>query len=174
MASKKSAKQKQLYTLASIENEAQSVGRVSSVRGGLLVDVDLADGSGILCEIPSRFSKTIWIKKGDFLIVEIYSETKTPSGQKESKVKAVVVHVLQADDIKQLKKDGDWPAEFELHVASKASRSSNPSGDLMANPNRRPNLDSDDDEDDDDSSDDLPPNPNRGMPPGSSDDEDDY
>lgn len=174
MASKKHAKQKQLYTLASIENEAQSVGRAITLRGGNLVDVELADGSGVLCEIPSRFSKTIWIKRGDYLIVEIYGEVKTQAGTKESKIKATIVHVLQLDDIKQLKKDGDWPAEFEVQTNAKASHSNDAAGSLTGNPNRRPNFDSDDDEaDSDEDSDDmdLPPNPNRGMPPSDSEDD---
>ena len=146
-----------------------------------MVDVEQADGSELLCEIPSRFSKTIWMKRGDYLIVEAHGETKSSSSQKESKVKATVVHVLQLDDIKQLKKDGDWPAEFDQQAAQKSSKSKMASGDLMANPNRRPNFNSDSEEDEneegeesfeDDDDFDLPPNPNRGMPPSdSSDDE---
>lgn len=180
MASKKHAKQKQLYTLASIENDSQRVARSLILRGGNLVDVELADGSGMLCEIPSRFSKTIWIKRGDYLIIEVYGETKTPSGKKEAKVQATIVHVLQLDDIKQLKKDGDWPAEFELLASGKPIRPTGAAAGLMGNPNRRPNLDSDDDDDEegegeesdeDDDDMDLPPNPNRGMPPSDSEDD---
>lgn len=182
MSSKKHAKQRQLHVMATLENELQSIVRVISVRGGNLVDVEQADGSGMLCEIPSRFSKNIWMKRGDYLIVEAYSDARTPSGQKESKVKATVVHVLQLDDIKQLKKEKSWPAEFEQQAAAQGTKgNSNPSGELTANPNRRPNFDSDsedhvaqdeDEEEEEDDDMDLPPNPNRRMMPESdSDDE---
>lgn len=180
MSSKKQAKQRQLHAIATLENEAQSVVRVVAVRGGNLVDVEQADGSGLLCEIPSRFLKNIWMKRGDFLIVESYGDAKTPTGQKESKVKALVVHVLQLDDIKQLKKEKNWPAEFEQQTPQSSKKDQNARGALVANPNRRPTFDSDSDEDeaneeeeDEEDDDDLglPPNPNRRLPPDSSSDE---
>ena len=181
MSSKKRVQQSVLGTLATIENDEQRVCRVLTVRGGNMVDVELADGSEMLCDIPSRFAKKIWMKRGDYLIAELYSEQNTNSKPKESKIKAVVVHVLHTDSIKQLKRDGLWPAEFEAQVGQKGKKNSSidPMS-LPGNPNRRPTFDSDSEGDgeagqmgdsDDEDSLDLPPNPNRGMPPGSSDDE---
>jgi probable RNA-binding protein EIF1AD len=180
MSSKKRVQQRVLGTLATIENEEQRVCRVLNVRGGNLVDVELADGSDMLCEIPSRFAKKIWMKRGDYLIAELYSETNSNSKPKETKVKAVVVHVLHLDSIKQLKRDGLWPAQFDVQVVEKSKNSGlDPLG-LPGNPNRRPTFDSDSEEDrqdvrDDDSDDEdslgLPPNPNRNMPPDSSSDD---
>lgn len=182
MSSKKHVQQKMLATLATIENEDQAVGKVVSVRGGSLLDVVLPDGSEVLCSVPSRFFKSVWIKRGDFVIIERQNEATTPNRQKESKVKAEIASALKLDDIKQLKRDGLWPAEFDTQTdAKKSTSSSDPLAELPGNPNRRPKFDSDSDgevapnsegdyEDDDDL--DLPPNPNRRMPPGdSSDDE---
>jgi len=181
MSSKKHVQQRMLSTLSTIENEDQAVGRVLSVRGGNLLDVTLPDGSEILCNVPSRFFKSIWIKRGDFVIIEKLSEAKTTNRPKESKVKAEVANVLQLDSIKQLKKDGLWPTEFDTPVtAKKRVSSSDPIGDLPSNPNRPPSFDSDNEndeqhnsEDDGENSDDmgLSPNLNRRMPPSDSSDE---
>ena len=149
-----------------------------------MVDVQLPDGSELLCDIPSRFSKKIWMKRGDYLIVENYQATKTPAAKKESKIKAFVAHVLTLDAIKQLVKDGVWPAEFE--ISSKSSKkatatSSQPA--MSGNPNRRPAMESDSEEGEKDEGDEedgeyededdlpMPQNRNRMMPPDSSDEE---
>lgn len=178
MASKKKVQNQVLNTIATIENEDQRIARVLAVRGGNMVDVTLADGSELLCSIPSRFSKKIWIKRGDYLIVELYRTDKAPSPKKESKIKASVVHILQNDSIKQLKKDKLWPTEFD--TPQTPSGALDPAG-LPSNPNRQPAVESDSEDgndakslnrmayDDDDDELDLPPNLNRrGMPPLSS------
>jgi probable RNA-binding protein EIF1AD len=177
MSSKKKVQQWVLGSLANLENDEQLIVRVLSVRGGNMVGVELSDGSEMLCDIPSRLAKKIWMKRGDFLIVELYTATITSKTQKESKIKAVVVHVLNVDSIKQLKRDGVWPTQFEVQIPDKAKFTQGSSNGLSSNPNRPPSFDSDSEDDgkggdsDEEDSLDLPPNQNRKMPPGSSSDE---
>ncbi|XP_031339439.1 probable RNA-binding protein EIF1AD [Photinus pyralis] len=54
--------------------------------------------------MPTKFRKNIWIKRGDFVIVEPIEEG--------DRVKAEIVRVLTNDHIKYFKKDGVWPADF--------------------------------------------------------------
>jgi probable RNA-binding protein EIF1AD len=183
MSSQKAAQKRAIQQQPTLENDNQMIVRVHFVRGGNMVDVVLPDGSELLCDIPSRFTKKIWMKRGDYLIVENYEATKTPAAKKESKIKAVVIHVLTPTAIKQLVRDGVWPSQFDLlPKANKRVAATTSQSDLPGNPNRRPAMESDSEDgedrdkarenheyDDDDLP--LPPNRNRMMPPDSSSDE---
>lgn len=50
--------------------------------------------------MPVKFRKTIWTKRGDFVIVEPIEEG--------NKVKAEIVQVLNKDIIKYIKSEGMW------------------------------------------------------------------
>jgi probable RNA-binding protein EIF1AD len=94
------------------ENERVVVVRES--RGRNTLEVAYPDESTILALIPAKFQKKIWIKKGNFVIIE---PTFLPGAS--SKVLAVVTHCLFPDDIQHLIAQGHFPAEFlDLATAS--------------------------------------------------------
>lgn len=69
--------------------------------------VGFPDGRRTLVLLPARFHKKLWIKRGNYLIVEESCEGG------DAAVTGQIVHVLFADDVKQLKKvPGVWPSEF--------------------------------------------------------------
>ncbi|MEJ1273526.1 eukaryotic translation initiation factor 1A domain containing [Cricetulus griseus] len=60
--------------------------------------------------MPSKYRKNIWIKRGDFLIVDPIEEGE--------KVKAEISFVLCKNHVRSLQKEGHWPEAFS-EVAEK-------------------------------------------------------
>lgn len=54
--------------------------------------------------MPTKFRKSFWIKRGDFVIVESIAEGE--------KVKAEIVRVLTQEHIKEFSNSGIWPKKF--------------------------------------------------------------
>ena len=61
-------------------------------------------GSKYLVSMPTKFRKNVWIKRGDFVVVEPIEEG--------DKVKAEIVQILYKDQIKYIKGEGQWPTAF--------------------------------------------------------------
>ncbi|XP_069750050.1 probable RNA-binding protein EIF1AD [Narcine bancroftii] len=116
--------------------------------GNNLHEVETERGERFLASMPTKFRKNIWIKRGDFLIVDPIEEGE--------KVKAEITSILYREHIKQLRQQGVWPASFsepegldghpkrelrsrgsEEEVEGKAEENSDDDGDLFVNTNRR-------------------------------------
>ena len=74
-------------------------------RGNNLHEVRTETGEITLCSMPPKFRKNVWIKKGDYLVVE-----KIPEGKK---VTCEMVHILYDHHIKDLKDENLWPVSFQ-------------------------------------------------------------
>ena len=62
-----------------IPKEGEVVGVVISMMGGSRVLVECNDGKERLCRIPGKIKRNIWVKSGDYVIVqpwEVESEKK--------------------------------------------------------------------------------------------------
>lgn len=44
--------------------EDEKIAQVLELRGSNLVEVECADGEKILCQIPTKFRKLVWIRRG--------------------------------------------------------------------------------------------------------------
>ncbi|KAJ3415097.1 hypothetical protein HDV05_005505 [Chytridiales sp. JEL 0842] len=115
----------------------------------------MAEDGMILVEMPPKFRKVIWVKLGNYVLIEFAPVS--------SKVIGEIQHVFRPEHIKDLKAQKLWPQEFEDSQTSNVSAmqptlddSDSESEDddlLFQNPNRRPMYveeEDDDDEDDDD------------------------
>lgn len=80
--------------------------------------------------MPTKFRKNVWIKRGDFLLVEPIEEG--------DKVKAEIVRILTPEHQKIYDKEGAWPKKF---TKKREHESDDEMGvdedDLVRNPNRR-------------------------------------
>lgn len=85
-------------------SEKQQIVRVVGSPGNNLHEVETAQGERFLTSMPTKFRKNIWIKRGDFLIVDPIKEG--------DKVKAEINSILYKEHIKQLRNEGLWPASF--------------------------------------------------------------
>ena len=104
--SRKHVLQKSLQEDVEPPGEGQHIVMAVGSRGSNIMEVTFPDGKCTLCLIPARFHKKLWIKRGNYLIIENVEEA-------DAAVTGQVVHVLFADHVKQLKKiEGVWPIEF--------------------------------------------------------------
>ncbi|PNI93662.1 EIF1AD isoform 4, partial [Pan troglodytes] len=93
-----------------VPSDQQQIVRVLRTPGNNLHEVETAQGQRFLVSMPSKYRKNIWIKRGDFLIVDPIEEGE--------KVKAEISFVLCKDHVRSLQKEGFWPEAFS-EVAEK-------------------------------------------------------
>lgn len=89
-----------------LPTENQQVVRVTAGRGNNLHEVETAKKERFLVSMPTRFRKNVWIKRGDFVLVEPIEEGE--------KVKAEIISILYKDQIKYIQEEGKWPPEFAV------------------------------------------------------------
>lgn len=94
--------------------------------------------SQLAVSMPNKFRKNVWVKRGDFILVEPIEEG--------DKVKAEICKILTPEHIKEYTKAGIWPERFAKSKTSSA----------LNNDNAENSNDSNSDSDDS-----LPPNTNR-------------
>lgn len=107
----------------SLPNENQTIVRVISSKGNNLHEVKDPEGSTYLVSMPTKFRKNVWVKRGDYILVEPIVEG--------AKVKGEMVRLLTSEHIKCFKKDGAWPEAF----GGKDNKSED-AEDLFVNTNR--------------------------------------
>ena len=110
----------------------QLIVRITSSRGNNLHEVESSESDEkFLVSMPTKFRKNVWVKRGDFVIVEEIEEG--------DKVKGEIVRILTPQHIKEFTKDGIWPNKFSKEHLQAVNSSA--SGDL----NRDDDTDNDDD-----------------------------
>ncbi|XP_041353105.1 probable RNA-binding protein EIF1AD [Gigantopelta aegis] len=80
----------------------QEIVKVTASRGNNLHEVETAEQKKYLVSMPTKFRKNVWIKRGDFVIVEPIKEG--------DRVKAEIVSILYKDQIKYIRNEGlcEW------------------------------------------------------------------
>lgn len=142
-----------------VPSAQQQVVRVLRTPGNNLHEVETAQGQRFLVSMPSKYRKNIWIKRGDFLIVDPIEEGE--------KVKAEISFVLCKDHVRALQRDGLWPEAFS-EGAERQDGKRNSNG--QTQPERPAEPQSSGEESEDDS--DLFVNTNRRQYPESEDESD--
>lgn len=130
---------------------SQQIVRILGSRGNNLHEVESADttppvngntanegeaelnSDRFLVSMPTKFRKNVWVKRGDFVIVEPIDEG--------DKVKAEIVRILTQQHIKEFTKDGIWPEKFTSKSSNEirndaAESSEEDDDDLFRNTNR--------------------------------------
>lgn len=86
-------------------NEKQQIMKIMGSNGNNLHDAVTERGERFLLSMPTKFRKNIWIKRGDFVIVDPIEEG--------DKVKGEINFILYRDHIHHLRKVGIWPKGFD-------------------------------------------------------------
>lgn len=73
-------------------------------RGNNLHEVQSAGGDVFLVSMPTKFRKNVWIKRGDYVMIEPIAEG--------DKVKAEISHILYRPQVKFIQQQGLWPEQF--------------------------------------------------------------
>ncbi|XP_034740213.1 probable RNA-binding protein EIF1AD [Etheostoma cragini] len=84
--------------------ENQQIVKVTGSRGNNLHEAVTAQGVTFLVSMPPKFRKNLWIKRGDYVIVDPIEEGE--------KVKAEISFILYKDHIQNLQKLHLWPEGF--------------------------------------------------------------
>ncbi|WMV19955.1 hypothetical protein MTR67_013340 [Solanum verrucosum] len=91
--------------------KGQSIMQVLDLRGSNIIQVRDAKGETSLAIFPAKFQKSMWIKTGNFVVVDDSGrEEATESGRK---VGCVVTQVLYYDQVRVLQKSPEWPEIFK-------------------------------------------------------------
>lgn len=119
--------------------ENQQIVRIVGTRGNNLHEVESSvpdDDEKFLVSMPTKFRKNVWVKRGDFVIVEPIDEG--------DKVKAEIVRILTPQHIKEFTRDGIWPAKFARSsieaIPAEANNDSDNDDDLFKNTNRNQQM----------------------------------
>ncbi|KAJ8044850.1 putative RNA-binding protein EIF1AD [Holothuria leucospilota] len=137
-----------------LPKEGQQIVKVVAGRGNNLHEVENENGEKFLASMPSKFRKNVWIKRGDFVIVDPISEGL--------KVKAEISVILYPDQIKYIKEEGHWPEAFSPKREEPEKREETELSDQMEHQlNLQSNDECLDSETDSDNDDDLFVNTNR-------------
>uniref|UniRef100_A0A8C5N1E8 Probable RNA-binding protein EIF1AD n=1 Tax=Leptobrachium leishanense TaxID=445787 RepID=A0A8C5N1E8_9ANUR len=121
--------------------EHQLIVRVLGSPGNNLHEIETSEGEKFLASMPTKFRKNIWIKRGDYLIVDPIAEG--------DKVKAEISFILYKDHQRLLQKEGLWPSGFEKKTESVTeSKESNQRAEADA-PETKPSDESGTDSEDD-------------------------
>ncbi|XP_033626613.1 probable RNA-binding protein EIF1AD [Asterias rubens] len=88
----------------------QQIVKVTASRGNNLHEVQAAKGDLFLVSMPTRFRKNVWIKRGDFVIVDPIQEG--------DKVKAEISSILYPKQIKYIQQESLWPDQFKSKTSS--------------------------------------------------------
>ncbi|EYU35193.1 hypothetical protein ABFS83_06G122000 [Erythranthe nasuta] len=91
--------------------QGQSIMQVVELRGSNHIEVMDSKGDKFIALFPAKFHKSMWIKKGNFVVVdESGREEAEESGRK---VAGFVRQVLYHEQIRLLQKSLEWPEIFK-------------------------------------------------------------
>nr|CAG4647583.1 EOG090X0KPP [Megafenestra aurita]SVE92794.1 EOG090X0KPP [Megafenestra aurita] len=121
-----------------LPEDNQKIVKVLGGRGNNLHEIETSDGETYLVSMPTKFRKNVWIKRGDYVLIQPIEEGE--------KVKAEIYAILYAEQIKYIQSQGQWPQRFSSdHPSSSVnaqpdesndSDSSSGNDDLFVNTNR--------------------------------------
>ena len=69
-------------------------------KGNNLHEIETSEGEKYLVSMPTKFRKNVWIKRGDFVLIQPIEEGE--------KVKAEIFAILYTEQIKYIQSQGKW------------------------------------------------------------------
>lgn len=103
---RKGVKQQYAFSLP-LPDENSAIVRITASRGSNIFDVVLPSGEQSLAMMPTKFRKLIWVKRGDYVMVDSALADAT-TAQGEAKVKYLITHILSKEQIKHIQENGLW------------------------------------------------------------------
>jgi len=96
--------------------EGHTVMQVVSCRGSNLIEVMDDTGFKTLALLPAKFHKSLWIKRGNYVLVE--ESDRERALEAGNKVTCVILRVLFEEQVRTLRKSSCWPQGFNDHKRS--------------------------------------------------------
>ncbi|PON49809.1 Translation initiation factor 1A (eIF-1A) [Parasponia andersonii] len=94
--------------------DGHTIRQVLSLRGSNLIEVMDLQGEKSLALFPAKFQKSMWIKRGSFVVVD--DSGKEKALESGSKVTCIVSKVLFYEQVRTLQKSPKWPEVFRSAV----------------------------------------------------------
>lgn len=114
------------YLSVLLEACCEDVSNKSDADEVFILQVTTPNGEEYLVSMPTKFRKNIWVKRGDYILVEPIAEG--------DKVKGEIVKIMNKDSIKYYKENNVWPKEFDN--SKEDSKTNDDDDDLFVNTNR--------------------------------------
>lgn len=89
----------------------ESIVLIKANKGASLFEVETIDGNVCSASLPHKFNKLIWIKRGDYVIVQ---QVNSQSSMNNTGYHYEIERVLSKDQIRHLKSVNGWPQSFEF------------------------------------------------------------
>uniref|UniRef100_A0A0K0CUA0 Probable RNA-binding protein EIF1AD n=1 Tax=Angiostrongylus cantonensis TaxID=6313 RepID=A0A0K0CUA0_ANGCA len=121
--------------------EGDIIAQVRGARGNNLHEVEDENGEIYVASMPSKFRKTVWIRRGQFVVLRPIEEG--------DKVKAEIEHVLDEENVLYIRSKDKWPHRFEEQakmMTREAKRGVNAEHPMIDDDMLPPSDDSEDDE----------------------------
>eukprot|EP00906_Rhabdomonas_costata_P007894 RCo011278 len=87
-----------------------SIVQVVSCRSSALYEIRTQSGTTAVARLPRKFEKVVWIKRGDYVVLEGLPQFSEASSGGAS---CTIQEKLFPDTVKQLRRKGLWPAVFD-------------------------------------------------------------
>jgi probable RNA-binding protein EIF1AD len=124
----------------------QKIAKVLGGKGNNFHDVLTSDGEQFVASMPTKFRRNVWIKRGDYVVLDPIVEG--------IKVKGEIVAILYPEQIEYLKEKKLWPEAF-------TERKESSSKDVLNSRSSPTHSDSEDGSSEASLNLELGPNPNR-------------
>ncbi|XP_063991335.1 probable RNA-binding protein EIF1AD [Diachasmimorpha longicaudata] len=135
-ATKRKHVTKEVQEDLSIPTDTQTIVQLVDPRGNNLHEVMDCSGERYLVSMPVKFRKNIWVKRGDYVLVE-----PIPEGDK---VKAEITKILTKEHIKYYRSQDCWPDKFNTShqqnsgtIQTDDNLGEDSMGEIFVNTNRR-------------------------------------
>jgi len=99
----------EVWTIPKLE-ENQKIVKINEVRGNNC-EVEYPNGTKIVCLIPAKFRKAVWIKRGSYAIIDPLKEQDQFA--QNSKIKGMLAHLILREQLKDMIQVDYWPEEFK-------------------------------------------------------------
>jgi probable RNA-binding protein EIF1AD len=117
----------------------ERIAKVVATRGGNQFDILLSttaldeDRTPQLALLPTKFHKLVWVKRGDYVIVQTGGKADGEQDDDDEKgIRFIISHILYKDQVKHLQIKGLWPEkdpEFNRDVVRGGAEDGEAEGD---------------------------------------------
>mmetsp|Transcript_81958 Transcript_81958/g.160757 ORF Transcript_81958/g.160757 Transcript_81958/m.160757 type:complete len:178 (+) Transcript_81958:39-572(+) len=104
-----------------VPTESEKIVKVLGNRGDNTFEVHTETGEKVLARLPKKFNKLIWIKTGDYVVIEMtvteaVEDEVTPTDREQYSIN----HILSKPNVKFLKNKSFWPNGLDLEMSNAA------------------------------------------------------
>ncbi|GJP60794.1 hypothetical protein CLOP_g18018 [Closterium sp. NIES-67] len=90
--------------------EGEQILRVVAPRGSNLIELEDGRGTSMLCMLPAKFHRMLWLKRGSFVVADVSAAEEVDKAG--GRVRGSITAVIFDHHIKELIASNQWPEAF--------------------------------------------------------------